>query len=252
MVPPAFVYHYRSSATKNIENIKNCQFWVSHPSRFNDPFDCAEAMVHNRPSDVKANIFADSILNMDMEQTLIFSKQVVDAENASSDHCPVSPREVFLQKQLSMSNGVVCFSEEPKSLLMWSHYAESHQGFCLEFSTELEPFSKQLFKVKYEARMPSVVPGVRDLGDLYDLKQFMLVKAREWKYEKEWRIISSTADTPLKYPPESLKRIIVGAKAKPCTINALQKACAGRSIVIVQLQLCENHFRLKETPVSVY
>lgn len=31
--------------------------------------------------------------------------------------------------------GVLCLSELPDSMLMWSHYVDSHMGICLEFDT---------------------------------------------------------------------------------------------------------------------
>ena len=30
---------------------------------------------------------------------------------------------------------ISCFAETPYSILMWSHYARSHQGFCIEYKT---------------------------------------------------------------------------------------------------------------------
>lgn len=29
--------------------------------------------------------------------------------------------------------GVCCFSLDPKSILMWSHYSDNHKGVCLKF-----------------------------------------------------------------------------------------------------------------------
>lgn len=34
------------------------------------------------------------------------------------------------------SMGVVCLSEHGDDILMWSHYSDGHQGFCLEFDRE--------------------------------------------------------------------------------------------------------------------
>lgn len=38
--------------------------------------------------------------------------------------------------------GVCCFSEKWDDLLMWAYYADGHKGFCLEFDTNYEPFTK--------------------------------------------------------------------------------------------------------------
>lgn len=36
------------------------------------------------------------------------------------------------------SFGVVSFSKRNDSILMWSHYADSHKGFCIGFHTKIE------------------------------------------------------------------------------------------------------------------
>ncbi|WP_430929638.1 DUF2971 domain-containing protein [Lysinibacillus capsici] len=36
---------------------------------------------------------------------------------------------IFFKKEYAS-----CFSEEPLSILMWSHYAENNKGICLEYN----------------------------------------------------------------------------------------------------------------------
>ncbi len=38
---------------------------------------------------------------------------------------------------------------------MWSHYADSHKGICLEFDTSFEPFNKSR-QVKYGNKIPII------------------------------------------------------------------------------------------------
>lgn len=49
---------------------------------------------------------------------------------------------------------VSCFAQSPYSMLMWSHYANNHQGFCIEYETpdyskENENIYLNLFPVIY-------------------------------------------------------------------------------------------------------
>jgi len=248
MPTPTFVYHYQSPKKRNIEKVKSNLLWLSHPSRFNDPFDCAEAMVHERPADVKSDIFYDAILNLDVTQMMAFAQDLVAEERSAKNPDSLSPSDVYFRRQLAATNGVACFSELPRHLLMWSHYADSHRGFCLEFSTSYPPFDEQLFQVGYEDRMPTVTPSERDLGDLFVLRRFLLIKAREWRYEKEWRVVSKLSNTTMDYPPDALKRILIGAKATTRTLNALRRSVEGRPVGIVRLKLSDNKFRLEESP----
>lgn len=248
MSTSARVYRYQAPKKRNIQNVEANLLWLSHPSRFNDPFDCAEAMIYSRPAEVKSDIFYDAFLNFNDVQMMEFAQDLVAAERSAENPDLVLPKNVYFHGQLSAANGVTCFSELSNHLLMWSHYADSHRGFCLEFSTDYPPFREQLFQVSYETRMPTVVPSERDFGKLFDLRGFILIKAREWQYEKEWRIVSSLSNTTIAYPPEALKRILIGAKATTRTVNALRRSVEGRPVIIVRLQLSDNRFRLEEVP----
>ena len=42
---------------------------------------------------------------------------------------------------LNPVGGVSCFSAIHDNLLMWGHYAQGHQGFCLEYSTDTDSLS---------------------------------------------------------------------------------------------------------------
>ena len=246
MSPPSLTYRYQAPKLRNIENIKNNVLWLSHPSRFNDPFDCAEAMLHDRPGEVKSDIFYDALLNFDDSQIMEFAKCVVEGEQLAKDPESVSPMDVYFRQKLKTAGGITCFSELPKHLLMWSHYADSHKGFCLEFSTKFAPFSNHLYRVVYENAMPTITPSERQIGSAVDLRRFLLTKARVWSYEKEWRIVSESSNTTIEYPPEALKRILVGAKATTRTVNALKRAVDTRRIEIVRLRLANDRFRLEE------
>lgn len=247
MSTPSLIYRYQAPKRRNIENVKNNVLWLSRPARFNDPFDCAEALVHDRPGEVKADILYDAFLNFDDSQMMEFAKTLVQEERLAKEPESVSPSNVYFRQQLKAANGVTCFSELSKHLLMWSHYAESHKGFCLEFSTEFAPFCDQLYKVTYRNAMPTILPSEREFGNVADLRRFLLIKARVWSYEKEWRLVSELSNTTIEYPREALKRIFVGARATARTVNALKRAVDSQRIEIVRLKLANDRFRLEES-----
>lgn len=96
--------------------------------------------------------------------------------------------------------------------------------------------------------MPTVTPSERDFGNIFELRQFLLTKAREWRYEKEWRVVSNLSNAAIEHPPDALKRILVGAKASNRTLNALRRSIAGRPVGIIKLKLSDNKFQLEESP----
>jgi hypothetical protein len=88
---------------------------------------------------------------------------------------------------------VACFTPERKSILMWSHYAASHTGYCIEYNTR--KFEDGLLDFIY----PVIYSNKRfDSTDLFKLGNrektntilnHIIYKAKEWEYENEWRII---------------------------------------------------------------
>ncbi len=77
MEPPRYVYKYQSPDPHNLSNLAKHAFWCSHPSKFNDPFDCAEALLWGRPRDVLSDLYYDVILNSDLEQLMEHAVELV-------------------------------------------------------------------------------------------------------------------------------------------------------------------------------
>ena len=102
---------------------------------------------------------------------------------------------------------IACFSESIDSILMWSHYANSHKGFALEYDfrpTLEQPiknvglfpvvYSEERFDISdyiawaflrivgFPAKMPDISASIKNA----------LWKSDVWAYEKEWRMIDST------------------------------------------------------------
>lgn len=104
-------------------------------------------------------------------------------------------------------SSIACFSESIDSILMWSHYADSHKGFALEYDfrpTLEQPiknvglfpvvYSEERFDISdyiawaflriigFPAKMPDISASIKNA----------LWKSDVWAYEKEWRVIDST------------------------------------------------------------
>jgi hypothetical protein len=92
-------------------------------------------------------------------------------------------------KDIEKEFGIVCFSETPFNVLMWSHYADGHRGFVLE----LEMDESKLEQVAYSTIAPQIPPEREGLSRDAILKDIahraLRTKSIEWAYEKEWRRI---------------------------------------------------------------
>jgi|GEM_PF-2473825 len=119
----------------------------------------------------------------------------------------------FQIRMLKDLASMTCFTETNNNTLMWSHYANNHEGICVEYDLKLlktDPFGicKHLFPIIYSNARPvnrnihSLIKSHYALkkaidecyiydGDenLNDISPMFLTKGIEWKYEQEWRII---------------------------------------------------------------
>lgn len=92
-----------SFATDNrIDSFKNNYLWFSKPRFFNDPFDC--------------NLQVISYYN-----------------NFLNSLSLLSPNAKDLIIENTKEFGICCFSKSNDNIHMWSHYADSHKGICVEY-----------------------------------------------------------------------------------------------------------------------
>ena len=117
---------------------------------------------------------------------------------------------------------MACFSEKPNNLLMWSHYADSHRGFVLEYDTDafytkctgcknittsptcdwkttlLFPivYTKQRYdatqflsdQINIDILNKLNYPNIWGKLDELDIIKVGIYKHTQWAYEHEWRL----------------------------------------------------------------
>lgn len=91
---------------------------------------------------------------------------------------------------LNKSFGILSLSSDPVNYLMWSHYANSHKGFCLGFNiVKLKSVldMKLPLVVKYQKEMP--IWRITEDKYKYAIK-YLGTKGILWEYEQEVRFIS--------------------------------------------------------------
>ncbi len=103
--------------------------------------------------------------------------------------------------------GVLSLTSKRDSVLMWSHYANSHKGFCLEFDTSAKPFASAR-KVQYRETRHSFDV---DASPEETATSFLLAKHKDWEYEDEWRLIAPKGRKKYQFPPYALTGVIFGS-----------------------------------------
>lgn len=156
---------------------------------------------------------------------------------------------------------VGCLCTSYKNRLMWSHYADSHKGFCIEYDfsePEDEVLSKLPLPVFYSENRP-LVPwkaaidnSVENMEEAYaEIMMGLLTKDKEWEYENEWRIlIGATENSELVMPKVSC--IYLGAsieKEKRDKIIAIAKR---QNIPVKQMKVDRGAYDLHAEDVMLF
>ena len=113
-----------------------------------------------------------------------------------------------------------CFCESVDNMLMWSHYADSHRGYALEYDfrqTFISPIDNTvILPVVYsEERLDASAfmmwaylsfHGIQ-VGnpDIVAHIKVALHKSMSWAYEKEWRMINALPRNPFDKTPTAIK-----------------------------------------------
>lgn len=94
----------------------------------------------------------------------------------------------FEKSKISNESGLICFTEDKYNPVQWANYADKHKGICLGF----EVSEKLVRKVKYiSERLDKSTLDEPDCNE-----RLLITKFKNWKYEKERRLLLNLSDYP--------------------------------------------------------
>ncbi len=114
--------------------------------------------------------------------------------------------------------GVLCLTACQRNILMFSHYAESHQGFCLGFSTRSVLFEPFYFAPDLRWTIKVAYPGDFERPSFFSrdkhewVRWRLATKSPLWNYEEEYRVVDHGGARPVAFSPPMLKEIIFGCR----------------------------------------
>jgi hypothetical protein len=174
---------------------------------------------------------------------------------ASELQTPESRQEAILFKNsMSSKYGILCFSENWKNPLLWSHYANKHKGVSLEFSIKDEislpvNYRQNRFKIDFQAKKNSKTPVTKK-----ETEGLWLTKYISWNYEEEIRVICSQnecfkKDGLLFYPLNDeivLEAIILGPLCGITIPEIEERVPKKMSLKVVKSRLAFKSFNIVE------
>jgi hypothetical protein len=234
--------------------ITNKELYFSSPEKFNDPYDCGlpfkqhpenfdPAIIKFKVEQTAPNIFP-GISGAELEEKC--AKQVLliqqNPESWFEMNWGCTPDD------LNKLFGVLSLTPHATNYLMWSHYAQSHKGFCVEFNTRLlvESILGHYQKVIYSNDIPYF--SIMDLLDEGLMTKLLYTKSRDWEYEDEYRITRlKHVNVSVQFDPEALIGIYFGYKMSPeQQVEIIDKARPlYPNVKFYQMQLSHERFELE-------
>lgn len=276
-----------------IINFENDCIYMQSPRKFNDPFDCTfgytkydfikyklvkayeeQGLNGNELQQIiKVLCNPVALKKSQSKEPFVFVEHVIkemctDDEFAEFQSELQAHEKYFtdLNDRVEETYGVCCFTERMDSHLMWSHYANEHNGFCLEYDfynhdvdlSNINFAQEMLFPVIYSNKRPQYIELVLNNNAVQnyektghygkdfirDILYTMLTKSQEWSYEKEWRIIGANIGDRL-IPNIPAKKLYLGARMEDKFKLKLIKIAKKKNIPVYQMALSPDKFKLE-------
>ena len=232
------IYKYLPTERKTYLEDELLRF--TQPRYLNDPFECLPA----KWTDLEI------INKLRSENPLIrlTDVQILSIRDAYQKNFLKTKDERF---------GILSLSTRWNSTLMWSHYSNKHSGFCIGFNKDDPYFRKTLPEGLYKSVEYSknrVAPFYEDNNSL----EFAFIKAEDWSYEKEERLILplfskhkvmlNEFDEEIflfKVPHRLINEIIVGVNTNQSLTDEIIKLSKALNIKLYRSKISDTEFDME-------
>ena len=226
---PKTVYKYRDwNNSFHRKILSQQQIYLPSPAEFNDPFDCKLPIAYH---------LLENDTNLELEYISAFVNKYYAALSPELKEAKIKkilaqgnykkPEAIYelnneIQEYINNYAGIYCITAIRDNILMWSHYANNHTGFCVGFN------SKLLFDCFHEGQDINYVkdfPLISPIDEkLIQWNKLVFTKSDMWDYEIEYRLYKQgKTKTTFTIPRESITEIIVGYKMEETDIIDLRK-----------------------------
>lgn len=246
---PQKLYRYRSCSTLNLDAFDRDLVYAVTADKFNDPYDtlvyynldniqeqmkvcCTEEFLEKFKQTLKSKNFdfPPNVIqffgrkNLDSLRDQVISCNGIDPLTLTVFRIAMESKlnEILstMGDTLKIVSTIACLSESIDSVIMWSHYAQNHEGFALEYDLRHLLVQKEMncciFPVIYDNNRFDansfiqwyVAKGLGlDVTNLDSLSHIKMAihKSTQWEYENEWRIIHSEIQPDARSRATSLK-----------------------------------------------
>jgi hypothetical protein len=275
---------YKYAGDSGLKIMEDLRLKVTPPNEFNDPFEVTPNSRRARPlEEMLADVCKDSKFYRSVFNDMVrdgfyhgsFEQFIQDLPSELSKYYAgyktlsrkeMAKRDLKTLDDVSPALGILCFSQPPDNIPMWSYYANHHRGIV--FGIDIKKIGGRLPTlsgfVKYRKQRVRYNP-FSPLSQKQRL-QTIFTKSHEWQHEQEYRRVFRLSDliSPragdgegkryfLDIAGDSIRQIIFGCRMAPDLEAEIRKEIRrrGKTFGHVQLLKCERHtskFALKIVP----
>lgn len=217
-------YKYRDFKhfERDLESLKKNQIYAPPFVELNDPFEGA------------CN-----------EEITELAKLLEDLFKVDSSEVVKSLEEI---KSFKTKLGIYSMSKNYSEVLLWSHYASSHTGFCIEYDVSklkeknLATLTVNELIVDYQPHPATLT--YKDIGSNSLLQKLYATKSLKWKYEEEIRLVFDTSSFK-DYHPSALTGIYFGLNFTSAQKQKLINSLDNRDVKFYEVYRDNNSYELK-------
>lgn len=226
------LYHY-TTADAAISILHTKTFWMSDPSKFNDPYDCrlkvrndhsVERCFNGIGYEVRKSLLGQSSI-LESQESFINLKTAASLSPTGSLEITPEGRN-SIRKWISRSIAkhdkalneaadlarvdarVACFCQSGTKLPLWGYYGKSGKGVCIIVDFDAADWEKSLLEVEYRDKIPEMLSAwnllemIFNLRTMYEIigvenlvRTLLRTKSMDWAHENEVRFagLQSTA-----------------------------------------------------------
>ncbi len=264
---PQVLYKYRPLNEFALSNLANQNLYMCNHLDLNDPYE-----FHPR-----VNIEAEFYRTISLPDFQEFITDEEYREIASSNDCFDTFNKIIKKNgklnvdrpsfEKSYYNGfynefkktkdlfrICSLTEINHSTIMWSHYSDQHRGICIEYPTQEFDLDNPILPIRYEQLLCNWEEFDSTDKKSITLRLFDLLrlKAYDWAYEKEWRILYLKIDNhnrqnPIFISAPKPSAIYVGSRFEENDTDKrllFDKIVNKVDIPVYQMRLDYNEFRM--------
>lgn len=243
----------------------------TQPGALNDPFECTSIP----PSiDEAISLCKNSHKEFMENHSNKFNNQKLSPEevlNAEISKIVNNQRPNYLDylvqcqsKRINSQFGIISFSRRWNSSLMWAHYCDSHQGFCVGFNedhpffyTDINSFisgKRVTVQVEYSDFRIKIPVEINDNSFFDNSWRILGLKSKDWKYENEVRTITLLSDCTTKIsnspfdiylttvPHNAIREILVGVYTPEDQLEFIKNFAKINNIELFRIKKSDTRF----------